>query len=505
MLSIRSLLKILILVPVLSLSFGTSACGSKVAAFTPLTVLSTVGGSVHILKTGSNDWGDGKEGMTLEEGYKIKADSGSKATITFFDGSVIELNGDTEISFDQLVSKTNSSPKIIKIGQTIGETTSRVVKLVDSASRYEVDTPSSVAAVRGSTMVVNVTADGTTQVYNVEGTISITAQGKEVSIPVGSNSSAKVGEAPSGPQPGLPPGINPSKVTAISSQTGWQPTGLYLNTGDKFYVEYRGGSWTVDFKNFPYIGLAGYTAEVDKTIAVGYKFDSSLPYGYLLGRVKNGKEILIGNQRGPFTADGNGYLSLRINDLDSSLGDNDGSITVSLGFGKSADKSSISASYNGTNYFSTDKGNPNGVWSYGWMPTDFSAFNKYATHNSIQWYGPLGSDLTPCIWKQNNGTSYGVPPGWLSLHPGPGQEPSVLRWTAPEAGSLHVTGQFLAGDSGKMVVGIRKDSLSIWQAEDAGGFDIITKVAGGNTMDFVVYGGYAFGNTPISVMIDYIY
>jgi len=55
-------------------------------------------------------------------------------------------------------------------------------------------------------------------------------------------------------------------MTSVSSQTGWQQTGLYLNTGDKFYVDYRGGSWTVDSNNYPYVGPAGYSADIDKTI-----------------------------------------------------------------------------------------------------------------------------------------------------------------------------------------------------------------------------------------------
>ncbi len=164
---------------------GTSACGSSAKAFTPSTVLSIVGGNVHVLKTGTQDWSNGEENMILQTGDKIKTDPGAKATITFFDGSIIDLNGDTEISLDKLSGKTASSAKIIQITQEIGETTSRVVKLVDPVSRYEISTTSAVAAVRGSTMVVQVTPDKMTQVYNVEGSISITAQGQEVMIPVG--------------------------------------------------------------------------------------------------------------------------------------------------------------------------------------------------------------------------------------------------------------------------------------------------------------------------------
>jgi hypothetical protein len=108
-------------------------------------------------------------------GSRVKTDTGATAAITFFDGSTIDLNGGTEISLDELLSKSQTTPKTIKISQTIGETGSNIVKLVDPASRYEINTQSGVAAVRGSQMVVQVVSDGTTSVYNVEGAISFTA------------------------------------------------------------------------------------------------------------------------------------------------------------------------------------------------------------------------------------------------------------------------------------------------------------------------------------------
>ena len=238
MCSTRSVLcRVLFLISIIMpLLLGISACGTN-AANTPLTVLSITGGNVLVQKAGSSSWVNGKEGSTLVKGEKIKTDTGGKAAITFFDGSIIELNGGTEISLDELNSKSTTSPKIIKIGQKIGETTSTIVKLVDPASKYDIDTPSGVAAVRGSKMFVRVTSDGATNVYNIEGAISLTAQGKEVMIPVGSVSSVKPGEVPSAPQPGTPPGIGASNMASISSRTGWQQTGLYLKSGDKFYNE----------------------------------------------------------------------------------------------------------------------------------------------------------------------------------------------------------------------------------------------------------------------------
>ena len=96
--STRSVLyRMLFLVTItMSLLFGISACGSGTAN-TPLTVLSITGGNVLIQKTGSNTWITGKAGMSLEAGEKIKTDTGATASVTFFDGSVIELNNSTEI------------------------------------------------------------------------------------------------------------------------------------------------------------------------------------------------------------------------------------------------------------------------------------------------------------------------------------------------------------------------------------------------------------------------
>lgn len=66
--------------------------------------------------------------------------------------------------------------------------------------------------------------------------------------------------------------------------------------------------------------------------------------------------------------------------------------------------------------------------------------------------------------KNLGAPGYGVPTGRLSLHPGNGQQPSVLRWTAPAAGQAHVIGQFLPGDGGYMQVAVRLNGQPWWQA-----------------------------------------
>ena len=162
-------------------------------------------------------------------------------------------------------------------------------------------------------------------------------------------------------------------------------------------------------------------------------------------------------------------------------------------------------SWNAQHEFSIENGNPNGVWSYGWMPVDFSEFRllEHPVWNGSgpQWAGWNG-DGTPGIWRNDSqGYSYGIPPGWLSLHPGPGTEPSVLRWTAPVGGSYLIAGVFGPGDAGWIQVAVRVDGVTVWAAPNEGVFSVKAYVPAGGTVDFMAYGGYGFGNTALTADI----
>jgi uncharacterized repeat protein (TIGR01451 family) len=149
-----------------------------------LAILSMTDGNVTLMKAGASGWTEAQVGMSLKLGDIVKSGNSSGAQITFFDGTTIDLDADTQVEVAALnISGTGATT--IGLKQQIGNTVSRVTKLVNSASSYEVETPAGVAAVRGSIMVVYVIEDGTTWITNKQGSMWGIAQGVELKIPLG--------------------------------------------------------------------------------------------------------------------------------------------------------------------------------------------------------------------------------------------------------------------------------------------------------------------------------
>jgi hypothetical protein len=214
---------LLLVASLLLLVFGFSACKQKSpagddttpagsVASSPLAVLSTADGNVQVMKSGAAGWLPGEMGMALGPDDKIRTETGGHAAVTFFEGSTVELEEGTEISLAELSQA--GTVNHIKVKQQIGNTVSRVKKLVDPASSYEVETVAAIASVRGTTIHVYVDESGRTVVGNEEGVVAVDAQGVEVILPEGTHSTIVPGESPGEPEPGIT--LSPSGTTTSS-------------------------------------------------------------------------------------------------------------------------------------------------------------------------------------------------------------------------------------------------------------------------------------------------
>jgi VCBS repeat-containing protein len=175
---------------------GGSPCPST------LTILSISTGNVSVMKAGTDSWTEAQPEMELKVGDIIKTGDDSGAEITFFDGSTMDMEAGTQIEILSLDLACDTGVTTITLLQTIGTTISRVTELLDPASSYEVETPTGVAAVRGSILRVQIIVgdpnyqDGTTLFTNVEGHIYATGNGVELPIPVGETCIVAANQSP---------------------------------------------------------------------------------------------------------------------------------------------------------------------------------------------------------------------------------------------------------------------------------------------------------------------
>jgi FecR protein len=194
LISIGSLMAVAIIVALVIVLLG-----NRGATAAPSATISSPVGEVLVQKQGSTTWIQAISGMKLNAGDRLKTGGNSTTEIVFFEGSVVEVESDSEILLSEMTVAPGTGSTSIHLNQLVGHTVNRVQKLVDSASNYEVETPAGTAVVRGTAFKSYVRDDGYTIIYCDEGTVLFTAGGVTVTLNEGEWSSAMPGGTPSTP------------------------------------------------------------------------------------------------------------------------------------------------------------------------------------------------------------------------------------------------------------------------------------------------------------------
>ena len=174
----------------------TGTPGGTIASITPIGTISSPTGEVLVQKLGSETWIEAATGMKLEVGDRLKTGSDGYTLILFFDGSVMEVDADSEIIIEELSIAADTGSTTIRLRQMIGTTVNRVEQLIDPASQYEVETPAGSAVVRGTIFEVRVLGNGFTMVKSIEGDMWFTAGGVTVLVSEGMHYGAWPGGIP---------------------------------------------------------------------------------------------------------------------------------------------------------------------------------------------------------------------------------------------------------------------------------------------------------------------
>jgi len=211
---------------------------SPQSALASQCTLSIFSGDVQIQRAGSDIWEEAGDGIILEAGILVRTSPESHALLTFFEGSSIKLEPDTNIEIQQIKSIEGGGSEII-LKQWLGKTWSRVVKRVAPGSRYEIETPSVHALVRGTLFETVVDETEATTIKTTEGVVSVTALDEEVNVSAGQEVKVELGTTPPQPRPITSAGneliITVTKPAVASvcdptgSSTGYLPSGMAFN------------------------------------------------------------------------------------------------------------------------------------------------------------------------------------------------------------------------------------------------------------------------------------
>ena len=203
--------------------------GLSIANAATLTVMH---GQVDAQKSGG-DFSPALDGDLLPSGDVVRANAAGNAVVTFFEGSTLTVQSGSQVRVASL-TKTSDGGIQVSIEQTLGRTWASVQKL-GSSSKFEIKTPTSTAAVRGTafeTVVETVNGVTTTTIKTTEGEVVVQAvsggqttvgAGQEVQVPQG-------GQAPANPSPQAP---SPRLRFTPSANVGFtiiDPRGLQCST-----------------------------------------------------------------------------------------------------------------------------------------------------------------------------------------------------------------------------------------------------------------------------------
>ena len=158
--------------------------------------LEEVRGSVEVIPADGATWHPVFSGIEVGPGDRIRTGAQASVTIEFPDGSRTELDANTELTVVELRVRRDGGSRTVFLRQWLGRTQNYVHPMPAAASLFKIETPSGVAAVRGTRFVVEVAPDGQTHLEVNEGEVEVTAQDLSVRAFVGEEVLIRPGGAP---------------------------------------------------------------------------------------------------------------------------------------------------------------------------------------------------------------------------------------------------------------------------------------------------------------------
>jgi len=143
-------------------------------------------------------------GERITQGGWVRTGEQSGLEIAFEDSDTVFLGSNTQIALIS-AEKRGLLHRFYEIRQEIGNAFSRIRKILGQESRYEVQTPAAVAAIRGTEFRIAVDPEQTTRCEVLEGTVGVANQAARVDVKEMEGTIVRKGAPPLNPRKLLPP------------------------------------------------------------------------------------------------------------------------------------------------------------------------------------------------------------------------------------------------------------------------------------------------------------
>ena len=177
---------------------------SPTIGYAGATTLTIISGNVMVRQSAQTEFQSVKDGATLNAGDRVRTEDASYAVITFFEGSTVTLDPNTDMTIASLLRGRGNRPTAtaIALHQATGVSWSMVMPFADPSSIYQIDTPAGLVLLRGSLLQVTVQPDsGRTDVASYEGLALVRVQGVETELPAYTEITITPGQPPGALRP----------------------------------------------------------------------------------------------------------------------------------------------------------------------------------------------------------------------------------------------------------------------------------------------------------------
>lgn len=159
---------------------GTS---QALAALSPVEAKITfLKGKAEVQRGGSLIWAPAMLRMSLTSGDRIATEEGSEVEIKLDDGSVLKMKDKSLLVIERMDRQKKPLITVTRLQALSGKILGCIRKLSSKESKFEINTPTAVAGIRGTVFAVFVEGDST-ELDVVQGQVAVSGQvGREVLV-----------------------------------------------------------------------------------------------------------------------------------------------------------------------------------------------------------------------------------------------------------------------------------------------------------------------------------